>query len=97
MDSIFQWTTLLLPPLTGIVAWVAGRRQRTRDNLEALQGTLDKFIHENGELYTEINKLRRENAKLRTSIAILEAKIYSITKTKEDKPFPKEETYPFKK
>ena len=76
MDSIFQWTTLLLPPLTGIVAWVAGRRQRTRDNLEALQGTLDK---------------------LRTSIAILEAKIDSITKAKEYKPFPKEETNPFKK
>ena len=93
MDSIFQWTTLLLPPLTGIVAWVAGRR--TRDNLEALQGTLDKFIHENGELYTEIIKLRSENAKLRTSIAILEAKIDSITKAKEYKPFPKE-TNPFK-
>ena len=57
---------------------MAGRRQRTRDNLEALQGTLDKFIHENGELYTEIIKLRSENAKLRTSIAILEAKKLGI-------------------
>ena len=62
------------------MAWVAGRRRRTRDNLEALQETLDKFITENSELYEEIMKLRRENAQLRTSISALEAKLDSLTK-----------------
>ena len=50
MTDIFQWTTLFLPPISAAVAWVAGRRRRTRDNLEALQETLDKFITENIEL-----------------------------------------------
>lgn len=80
MTDIFQWTTLFLPPISAAVAWVAGRRQRTRDNLEALQETLDKFITENSELYEEIMKLRRENAQLRTSISALEAKLDSLTK-----------------
>ncbi|MEE1346966.1 MAG: hypothetical protein U0K36_03700 [Bacteroidales bacterium] len=78
--DIFQWTTLFLPPISAAVAWVAGRRRRTRDNLEALQETLDKFITENSELYEEIMKLRRENAQLRTSISALEAKLDSLTK-----------------
>ena len=65
MTDIFQWTTLFLPPISAAVAWVAGRRRRTRDNLEALQ---------------EIMKLRRENAQLRTSISALEAKLDSLTK-----------------
>ena len=80
MTDIFQWTTLFLPPIAAAVAWVAGRRRRTRDNLEALQETLDKFITENSELYEEIMKLRRENAQLRTSISALEAKLDSLTK-----------------
>ena len=80
MTDIFQWTTLFLPPISAAVAWVAGRRRRTRDNLEALQETLDKFITENSELYEEIMKLRRENAQLRTSISALEAKLDSLTK-----------------
>ena len=80
MTDLFQWTTLFLPPISAAVAWVAGRRQRTRDNLEALQETLDKFITENSELYEEIMKLRRENAQLRTSISALEAKLDSLTK-----------------
>lgn len=83
MTDIYQWTTLLLPPLTAIVAWVAGRRQRTRDNLEALQETLNKFIQENSELYDEIIKLRGENAKLRSSISMLEAKIDSLHRAAE--------------
>ena len=37
MTDIFQWTTLFLPPISAAVAWVAGRRRRTRDNLEALK------------------------------------------------------------
>ena len=80
MTDIFQWTTVFLPPISAAVAWVAGRRRRTRDNLEALQETLDKFITENSELYEEIMKLRRENAQLRTSISALEAKLDSLTK-----------------
>ena len=80
MTDIFQWTTLFLPPISAAVAWGAGRRRRTRDNLEALQETLDKFITENSELYEEIMKLRRENAQLRTSISALEAKLDSLTK-----------------
>ena len=80
MTDIFQWTTLFLPPISAAVAWVAGRRRRTRDNLEALQETLDKFITENSELYEEIMKLRRENAQLRTSISAIEAKLDSLTK-----------------
>ena len=80
MTDIFQWTTLFLPPISAAVAWVAGRRRRTRDNLEALQETLDKFITENSELYEEIMKLKRENAQLRTSISALEAKLDSLTK-----------------
>ena len=80
MTDIFQWTTLFLPPISAAVAWVAGRRRRTRDNLEALQETLDKFITENSELYEEIMKLRRENAQLRTSISALEATLDSLTK-----------------
>ena len=80
MTDIFQWTTLFLPPISAAVAWVAGRRRRTRDTLEALQETLDKFITENSELYEEIMKLRRENAQLRTSISALEAKLDSLTK-----------------
>lgn len=82
MTDIFQWTTLFLPPISAVVAWVAGRRRRTRDNLEALQSTLDKFITENSELYEEIMKLRRENAQLRNSISALEAKLDSLANQK---------------
>lgn len=61
-----------------MVAWIAGRNRRTRDNLEAMQTTLDNFIAENAELYEEIIKLRNENAMLRTSIADLESQLKRI-------------------
>ncbi len=68
MTDLYQWTTLLLPVLLAIVAWFLGRRQRTNDNLEMLQSTIDKLLAGNTGLYSQIMKLRQDNAILSNDI-----------------------------
>ncbi len=70
MTDLYQWTTLLLPVLSAIVAWFLGRRQRTHDNLEMLQSTIDKLFAGNTGLYSQIMKLRQDNASLSNDIKV---------------------------
>ncbi len=73
MTDLYQWTTLLLPVISAIVAWFLGRRQRTHDNLEMLQSTIDKLLAENTGLYSQIMKLRQDNASLSNDMLGLRA------------------------
>ncbi len=81
MTDLYQWTTLLLPVVSAIVAWFLGRHQRTHDSLEMLRATINKLLSENTSLYSQIIQLRQENASLSNDILGLRADNSQLSKT----------------
>lgn len=50
--------SLLLAPISSIVAWVVARRARNNDMLTKMQQTIDLLVQKNKELYEEVVRLR---------------------------------------
>lgn len=58
---MFDYITLisiLLTPLSSVVAWVVARRARNNDMLTKMQQTIDLLVEKNRELYEEVVRLR---------------------------------------
>lgn len=55
--------SLLLTPLSSVVAWVVARRARNNDMLTKMQQTIDLLVEKNRELYEEVIMLRDKLAK----------------------------------
>lgn len=62
---MIEWVGLLLAPLTGIVSYLVGKRQRNNDFLNQLQESINMLVDEN-------TKLLAENVELRTKVAALQ-------------------------
>lgn len=63
---MFDYITLisiLLTPLSSVVAWVVARRARNNDMLTKMQQTIDLLVEKNRELYEEVIMLRDKLAK----------------------------------
>lgn len=63
---MFDYITLisiLLTPLSSVVAWVVARRARNNDMLTKMQQTIDLLVEKNRELYEEVVMLRDKLAK----------------------------------
>lgn len=63
---MFDYITLisiLLTPLSSVVAWVVARRARNNDMLTKMQQTIDLLVEKNKELYEEVIMLRDKLAK----------------------------------
>ena len=56
--------SLLLTPLSSIVAWIVARRARNNDMLQKMQSTIDMLVAKNQELYNEVVLLRAKVAEL---------------------------------
>ena len=55
--SIYLWiSVIVLPTISGVVSWFAGRRVRNNDTLQKLQSTVDMLVKKNSELYTKITE-----------------------------------------
>lgn len=61
-DSI-TLISLLITPLSSVVAWVVARRARNNDMLTKMQQTIDLLVEKNKELYEEVIMLRDKLAK----------------------------------
>lgn len=55
--------SLLVAPLSSVVAWVVARRARNNDMLTKMQQTIDMLVEKNRELYDEVIMLRDKLAK----------------------------------
>lgn len=68
-------TDCLVPTVTAVVGWLAGKRKRRNDALKSMQDSIDILSMENKRLIedlTTVNRgvvaLRRENGELKTSV-----------------------------
>ena len=68
-------TDCLVPSITAVVGWLAGKRKRRNDALKSMQDSIDILSLENKRLIedlTTVNRevvaLRRENGELKTSV-----------------------------
>ncbi len=68
-------TDCLVPIVTAVVGWLAGKRKRRNDALKSMQDSIDILSLENKRLIedlTTVNRevvaLRRENGELKTSV-----------------------------
>lgn len=58
--SIYLWiSVIVLPTISGVVSWFAGRRTRNNDTLQKLQSTVDMLVAKNGQLYEKITEQNR--------------------------------------
>lgn len=55
--------SLLIAPLSSVVAWIVARRARNNDMLTKMQQTIDMLVEKNRELYDEVIMLRDKLAK----------------------------------
>lgn len=55
--------SLLIAPLSSVVAWVVARRARNNDMLTKMQQTIDMLVEKNRELYNEVIMLRDKLAR----------------------------------
>lgn len=55
--------SLLIAPLSSVVAWIVARRARNNDMLTKMQQTIDMLVEKNRELYNEVIMLRDKLAK----------------------------------
>ena len=64
----YMWVSLLLVPISSIISWFVGRRQRNNDTIQKMQDTIDMLVKKNSELYAKIveqNKmLTQQNDKI---------------------------------
>lgn len=77
MIDYIAWASLALAPITGIITWIAGRKQREQefranesDTLAKMQSTIDLLVSQNKALYEEILELRRQVANLTLELDI---------------------------
>ena len=68
-------TDCLVPSVTAVVGWLAGKRKRRNDALKSMQDSIDILSLENKRLIedlTTVNRevvaLRKENGELKTSV-----------------------------
>lgn len=80
-------TSIVLPPITAAVGWLAGTRKRRNDAIGYLQQTIDSLAAKNKEymgqitsLRAEVVKLQQENAKLQVGQAAMKAKLDEISR-----------------
>lgn len=71
MDSstvnLVKWAIgILIPVVTSLAGWWAGRRQRNNDFIGALQKSINELSMKNSEQMNEILKLREELISVRT-------------------------------
>lgn len=78
MDVIRWVVDVLLPVLTGLAGWLAGRRKRDNDFLGDLQGSINTLSAKNAELVKTVVSLnetvitlRAENAELKSEVTAL--------------------------
>lgn len=80
-------TSIVLPPITAAVGWLAGTRKRRNDAIGYLQQTIDGLAEKNAEymmeitnLRAEVAQLRAENAELQKGQAAMKAKLDEISR-----------------
>lgn len=78
MDVIKWAADVLLPVLTGVTGWLAGRRKRNNDFLNDLQDSINTLSAKNAELVKTVVtlnetviSLRAENAELKSEVTAL--------------------------
>lgn len=65
--GIVKWAIgILIPVITSLAGWWAGRRQRNNDFIGALQKSINELSMKNSEQMNEILKLREEIITVRT-------------------------------
>ena len=81
----------LVPVLTGIIGWMAGRRKQKNDFLSELQTSIDLLSKKNGELLKQVVELndtvvslRKENGALRGEVAALQSEVIALRKENGD-------------
>ena len=67
--TILQY--VVLPSVTGVVSWFAGRSARKSDALRRMQDSVDLLITKNSELVKDVTALRAENMQLKASVDML--------------------------
>lgn len=77
--EVIKWVVdILLPVLTGVTGWLAGRRKRNNDFLGDLHGSINTLSAKNAELVKTVValnetviSLRAENAELKSEVSAL--------------------------
>jgi septal ring factor EnvC (AmiA/AmiB activator) len=65
--AVIKWAIgILIPVVTSLCGWWAGRRQRNNDFIGALQRSINELSAKNSEQMNEILKLREEIITVRT-------------------------------
>lgn len=79
--------SIVLPPVSAAVGWIAGTRKRRNDAIGYLQKTIDGLAAKNAEYMNEITQLRAEvanltgeNAKLQQGQVEMQAKLDEISR-----------------
>ncbi len=78
--GLFQWLTLILPIITGVASWFAGRRVRNNSTLDKLQTTIDMLVCKNAELYNKVVDLNAENAALKKGQEEMKLELQALRK-----------------
>ena len=67
-SDVANW---LIPAVTGVAGWLAGRRKQRNDFLVEMQSSIDLLSEKNKLFVGELVQLREENLKLRGEVAML--------------------------
>ncbi|MDD3405926.1 MAG: hypothetical protein PHH23_06645 [Paludibacteraceae bacterium] len=78
--GLFQWLTFILPIITGVASWFAGRRVRNNSTLDKLQTTIDMLVCKNTELYNKVVDLNAENAALKKGQEEMKLELQALRK-----------------
>lgn len=70
--DIAQLFDFIVPIVTGVVGWLAGKRKRNNDFLNDLQASVNLLSEENKNLLAEVVELRKENAALLINQGIMQ-------------------------
>jgi hypothetical protein len=70
-NSIYLYLSLLLAPISSVVAWVAARNKRKNEETNQWLDTIDRLQRRQAEMTDEILKLQRDNIHLQKEIARL--------------------------
>lgn len=61
MDWIEIGKVFVVPFITGVAGWIAGRWKRRSDAIETMQKTIDRLSAKNDELYSKVGQLQEAN------------------------------------
>lgn len=78
--TLYMWLTFILPPVTGVITWVATRYSRKTQTLEMMQKSIDMLVEKNSALYSQITEQNKKLAQQNEQIIELRQQLTGVSR-----------------